>query len=99
MNNSDAYQYYDPAVCYALLMMPAWTSTAITVHPSLSGATAAAWRRFTRQGTGKQAYGAAIIEIGVTGDPPWYMPTGRTWHTSPETGMLAREVKANGHGV
>jgi hypothetical protein len=90
---SDTYRYSDPSVSYLLMISPPWTPTAVTLHPLLSDAAAAARRRFVRQGTGERAAGATIIEVGISENAPWYTPTGRIWWLSSDPCGGVHEVR------
>lgn len=91
---NDAYRYSDPGLSYLLMMTPPWTPSAVTLHPLLCDAAAAARRRFVRHGTGDRAASATIIEVGITENPPWYIPTGRTWWLSADPCGGVHEVRA-----
>lgn len=92
--SDDAYRYSDPGVGYLLLMTPPWTLTAVSLHPLLSEATAAARRRFVRHGTGTRAEGATIIEVSISENAPWYSPTARMWWLSSDPCCGIRECSA-----
>lgn len=92
--SDDDYRYSDPGTGYLLMIKPPWTATAVSLHPLLSEAAAAARRRFVRAATATLAEGATIIEVSISKNAPWCSPTGRMWWLGSDPCCGIRECSA-----